>query len=180
MLWNIIKRNNNLVKYPVSRYISVININGFVEYIIERSDYPIDKCQDILKDDIVSVIGYGPQGRGQSLNLKDNNINVCLGLRKGSSWDTALGDGWIEGKDLFEIEEACCRSSIIQYLLSDVGQIQQWDNVKNYLDEGDTLYFSHGFGITFEDKTNIIPPEDVDVVFSCTKGCRINSKRPFP
>ena len=170
MLRNIIKRNNNLVKYPVSRSISVININGFVEDIIERSDYPIDKCQDILIDDIVSVIGYGPQGRGQSLNLKDNNINVCLGLRKGSSWDTALEDGWIEGKDLFEIEEACHRGSIIQYLLSDVGQIQQWDNVKNNLDKGDTLYFSHGFGITFEDKTNIIPPKDIDVVLVAPKG----------
>lgn len=161
------------------RKISTISINGIKEDIIERSDYPIPKCQDILKDHTVSIIGYGPQGRGQSLNLRDNNINVCLGLRKGSSWDLALQDGWVAGSNLFELDEACHRGSIIQYLLSDVGQIQQWDKVKNQLKSGDTLYFSHGFGITFKDKTNIIPPKDVDVVLVAPKGAGSTVRNHF-
>ena len=175
MLKNYIKDGFKIIKpfYSQkinSRFITTININGFKEDIIERSDYPINKCQDILKNHTVSIIGYGPQGKGQSLNLKDNNINVCLGLRKGPSWDEALKDGWVEGENLFGLDEACHRGTIIQYLLSDVGQIQQWDKVKNYLYQGDTLYFSHGFGITFSDKTNIIPPRNVDVVLVAPKG----------
>ena len=166
MLRNI---KNNLKNIKL-RSISTININGVKEDIIERADYPISKCQNILKDETVSIIGYGPQGRGQSLNLKDNNINVILGLRKGPSWDSALKDGWIEGENLFEMDEATHKGTIIQYLLSDVGQIQQWDRVKSNLNEGNTLYFSHGFGVTYKDKTNIIPPENIDVVLVAPKG----------
>lgn len=177
MLRNLLK--SNVFKSSNLRKISTISINGIKEDIIERSDYPIPKCQDILKDHTISIIGYGPQGRGQSMNLRDNNINVCLGLRKGSSWDLALQDGWVAGSNLFELDEACHRGSIIQYLLSDVGQIQQWDKVKNQLKSGDTLYFSHGFGITFKDKTNIIPPKDVDVVLVAPKGAGSTVRNHF-
>ena len=177
MLRNLLK--SNVFKSSNLRKISTISINGIKEDIIERSDYPIRKCQDILKDHTISIIGYGPQGRGQSLNLRDNNINVCLGLRKGSSWDLALQDGWVAGSNLFELDEACHRGSIIQYLLSDVGQIQQWDKVKSQLKSGDTLYFSHGFGITFKDKTNIIPPKDVDVVLVAPKGAGSTVRNHF-
>ena len=178
MLRNLLKKSN-VFKSSNLRKISTISINGIKENIIERSDYPISKCQDILKGHTVSIIGYGPQGRGQSLNLRDNNINVCLGLRKGSSWDLALQDGWVAGSNLFELDEACHRGSIIQYLLSDVGQIQQWDKVKSQLKSGDTLYFSHGFGITFKDKTNIIPPKDVDVVLVAPKGAGSTVRNHF-
>ena len=164
------KKVSPILKNNFNKLISTISINGIEEDIIERSDYPVSKCQDILANKKVSIIGYGPQGRGQSLNLRDNNINVCLGLRKGNSWDKALEDGWIEGKDLFEMEEACDKGNVIQYLLSDVGQIQQWDKVKPHLKENDTLYFSHGFGITFNKKTNIIPPNNIDVVLVAPKG----------
>ena len=179
MLHNIIKKSSQVLNPSNLRFISTININGFKEQIIERSDYPLDKCQDILKNHTVSVIGYGPQGKGQSLNLKDNNINVILGLRKGPSWDEALKDGWTEGKDLFEMDEACHKGSIIQYLLSDVGQIEKWNNIKQYLYENDTLYFSHGFGITFKDKTNIIPPENIDVVLVAPKGAGSTVRNHF-
>ena len=161
------------------RNISTININGYKEDIIERTDYPINKCKEILKNKVVSVIGYGPQGRGQSLNMIDNNIKVILGLRKGNSWDMALKDGWIEGKNLFGIEEACHKSNVIQYLLSDVGQIQQWNKVKKYLYKGDTLYFSHGFGITFKKKTKIIPPKNIDVVMVAPKGAGLTVSNHF-
>ena len=68
------------------------------------------------------------------------------------------------------MDEATHKGTIIQYLLSDVGQIQQLDRVKSNLNEGNTLYFSHGFGVTYKDKTNIIPPENIDVVLVAPKG----------
>jgi ketol-acid reductoisomerase len=178
MLSNFTKSTKNMIM-PFKRAISTISINGINEVIMERSDYPISKCQEILSDKLVSIIGYGPQGRGQSLNLRDNNINVCLGLRKGPSWDKALEEGWTEGKDLFEMEEACDKGNVIQYLLSDVGQIQQWEKVKPHLKENDTLYFSHGFGITYKDKTNIIPPDNIDVTLVAPKGAGSTVRNHF-
>ena len=77
-----------------------LNINGYKEQIIERSDYPIEKCQEILNGKITAILGYGPQGRGQSLNMRDQGFNVIVGLRRGSSWDKAIKDGWIEDKNL--------------------------------------------------------------------------------
>ena len=65
---------------------------------------------------------------------------------------------------LFEIEEACKKGTIIQYLLSDAGQIEMWETVKKHLTENKALYFSHGFGITYKDQTNIIPPKNIDVI----------------
>ena len=161
------------------RTITTICVNGIHEYIYERKDYPLNLCHHILKDDKVAVLGYGPQGRGQSLNLKDNKINVILGLRKGPSWDKALEDGWKEDEDLFEMEAACQQSNIIQYLLSDVGQIKSWNVVKKNLKENDTLYFSHGFGLTFQDKTNIIPPKNIDVVLVAPKGAGNTVRNKF-
>ena len=134
-----------------------LDINGFKELIIERSDYPIESCKKILDNETTAILGYGPQGRGQGLNMRDQGFDVILGLRKGESWDKAIRDGWLEGENLFEIEEATKRGTIIQFLLSDAGQIQAWPTVKENLNEGDTLYFSHGFGIIFHDDTNTIP-----------------------
>ena len=114
------------------------------------------------------------------MNLKDNGFNVIVGQRKNSkSWDKAISDGWVEGKDLFEIEEACEKGTIIQYLLSDAGQIEMWDTVKKYLTKGKALYFSHGFGITYKDQTNIIPPKDVDVILVAPKGSGTSLRRLF-
>jgi len=126
-----------------------ININGYLEDIIERSDYPLERCRDILAKEVTAILGYGPQGSGQSLNMRDQGFNVILGLRKGSSWKKALSDGWVVGENLFEIEEAVKRGTIIQFLLSDAGQIHAWQTVKENLSPGNALYFSHGFGIVF-------------------------------
>ena len=101
-----------------------LNVNGYKEQIIERSDYPIEKCKEILDNKVTAILGYGPQGRGQSLNMRDQGFNVIVGLRKGSSWDRAIKDGWIEGENLFEINEATEKGDIVQFLLSDAGQIQ--------------------------------------------------------
>ena len=71
-----------------------IDVNGFKEDIIERSDFPAEKTRAVLKDEVTAILGYGPQGRGQGLNMRDQDFNVVLGLRKGRSWDKALEDGW--------------------------------------------------------------------------------------
>jgi ketol-acid reductoisomerase len=90
-----------------------------------------------------------------------------------------LNDGWEEGKNLFDVQEAAQKASIIQFLLSDAGQIQAWPKIKEALNEGDALYFSHGFGITYKERTNIIPPDYVDVIMVAPKGSGTSLRRLF-
>ena len=156
-----------------------LNINGYKEHIVERSDYPIEQCKEILNNKITAILGYGPQGRGQGLNMRDQGFNVIIGLRKGPSWEKALEDGWVENENLFEINEAAKKGDIIQFLLSDAGQIQAWPDVKKNLSEGDTLYFSHGFGVVFHADTNIIPPKDINVVLVAPKGSGLTVRNHF-
>ena len=114
------------------------------------------------------------------MNLRDNGFNVIVGQRKGSkTWDKAVADGWIPGETLFEIEEACQRGTIIEYLLSDAAQIEVWPKVKKHLTAGKTLYFSHGFAITYKERTGIVPPADVDVVLVAPKGSGTSLRRMF-
>lgn len=148
-----------------------LNFGGVIENVVTRDELTLQQSQEILKNETLAVLGYGVQGPGQALNLRDNGINVIVGQRKGSaSWEKALSDGWKEGENLFEIEEACKRGTVLMNLLSDAGQIQEWDTVKKHLTEEKTLYFSHGFGVTFKEKTGIVPPENVDVVLVAPKG----------
>ena len=137
------------------------------------------KSRAILKNKTISIIGYGRQARSQALNLLDSNFNVILGLRDGYSYQQAINDGWKENYNLFNIEEAADRGDIIKYLLSDLGQINQWDNIKPYLKMDKTLYFSHGFGITYSDQTKIKPPEDIDVVMVTPKCKGTNVRLNF-
>ncbi len=157
-----------------------MNFGGVTENVVTRQEYPLSKALETLKDDTIAIIGYGVQGPGQSLNLRDNGFNVIVGQRKGSkSWDKAVADGWVEGKDLFEIEEACRRATIIEYLLSDAGQIAMWPTIKKHLTAGKALYFSHGFGITYSDRTGIVPPADIDVIMVAPKGSGTSLRRLF-
>lgn len=150
------------------------------EEVVTREEFPLSKAQDVLKNETIAVLGYGVQGPGQALNLKDNGFNVIIGQRKNSkSWEKAVEDGWIPGKNLFELEEAASKGTILQYLLSDAGQIAQWGLVKKHLKSGKTLYFSHGFGITYSDQTGIIPPADVDVILVAPKGSGTSLRRLF-
>jgi len=150
---------------------SKINFGGVEENVITRDEFSLEKAREVLKGETIAVIGYGVQGPGQSLNLKDNGFNVIVGQRKDSAtWNKAVSDGWIPGETLLEIEEAAERATIIEYLLSDAGQISQWPNVKKHLKKGDALYFSHGFGITFHEQTGIVPPKDIDVILVAPKG----------
>jgi ketol-acid reductoisomerase len=159
---------------------AILNFGGVEEQVITREEFPLAKAREILKDETIAVIGYGVQGPGQALNLRDNGFNVIVGQRKpGKSWDKALADGWVEGENLFELEAALEKGTIIMYLLSDAGQIQLWPTVQKYLSAGKALYFSHGFGITYKERSGIIPPADVDVFLAAPKGSGTSLRRLF-
>jgi ketol-acid reductoisomerase len=157
-----------------------LNFGGVEENVVTREEFPLKKAQEALKNEVVAVIGYGVQGPGQALNQKDNGINVIVGQRKNSkSWDKAVADGFVPGETLFEIEEALEKGTIICYLLSDAAQIEYWPKVKQHLTPGKALYFSHGFGITFSERTGIVPPADVDVFLVAPKGSGTSLRRMF-
>lgn len=157
-----------------------LNFGGVEENVVTREEFPLKKALETLKDETIAIIGYGVQGPGQSLNLRDNGFNVIVGQRKGgASWEKAKADGWVEGETLFEIDEACKKATIIQYLLSDAGQIAVWPTIKKHLTAGKALYFSHGFGVTYHERTGIVPPKDVDVILVAPKGSGTSLRRMF-
>ena len=158
-----------------------IDFGGVLEEVITADEFPLEKARDILKDEVIAVLGYGVQGPGQGLNMKDNGINVIVGQSKEfkDDWDRAVSDGWEPGKTLFDIEEAAQRGTIIMMLVSDAAQKAIWPNVKKCLNTGDALYFSHGFSIVFKDQTGVIPPEDVDVILVAPKGSGTTVRRNF-
>ena len=157
-----------------------MNFGGVIEKVVTSQEFSLEKAREILKDEVIAVLGYGVQGPGQACNLRDNGFNVIVGQRKGSkSWDKAVEDGWVPGETLFEIEEACQKATIIEYLLSDAGQISVWPTIKPYLTPGKALYFSHGFGITYKERTGIVPPADVDVILVAPKGSGTSLRRMF-
>jgi ketol-acid reductoisomerase len=157
-----------------------MNFGGVTENVVTREEFPLEKAREVLKNETIAVIGYGVQGPGQSLNLRDNGFNVIVGQRKGGkTWEKAIADGWVPGETLFDIEEAAERGTIIQYLLSDAAQIEVWPRLKPYLTPGKALYFSHGFGITYKERTGIIPAEDIDVILVAPKGSGTSLRRMF-
>ncbi len=148
-----------------------IDFGGVMEEVITSEEFTLEKARAVLEKEVVAVIGYGVQGPGQALNMRDNGIQVIVGQREGgASWDRAVADGFVPGETLFPIEAAASRATVIQYLLSDAGQVAMWPKVKACLNEGDALYFSHGFGVVYKDQTDIVPPENVDVILAAPKG----------
>jgi ketol-acid reductoisomerase len=157
-----------------------INFGGTIEHVVTREEFHLTKALELLKNETLAVLGYGTQGMGQSLNLKDNGFHVIVGQRKNTAgWKKAIKDGWKEGVDLFPLEIALQRGTIILYLLSDAGQIECWPMVKKYLTEGKTLHFSHGFGIVYSDKTGIIPPKNIDITMIAPKGSGTSLRKLF-
>jgi ketol-acid reductoisomerase len=157
-----------------------IRIGNTVEQCVERADYPPERIKQILGNETIAVLGYGVQGKGQSLNMRDNGLSVIIGLREGSKgWKQAQEDGWVPGKTLFPLEEAAKRGTILQYLLSDAGQKDFWPKLKPLLTKGKALYFSHGFSIVFKDQTGVVPPPDVDVILCAPKGSGTTVRRHF-
>jgi ketol-acid reductoisomerase len=149
-----------------------IDFGGTIEEVVTREEFPLEKAREVLKDEVVAVLGYGVQGPAQALNMRDNGIHVIVGgdPQRKRSWNKAMNDGWVPGETLLPIEEALARATMIQYLVSDAGQMLLWPTVKAGLKEGDALYFSHGFAIVYNDQTGIAPPEYVDVILVAPKG----------
>ncbi|RCI09256.1 hypothetical protein L249_1571 [Ophiocordyceps polyrhachis-furcata BCC 54312] len=170
-----------------TRGVKTIDFAGVKEDVYERSDWPQDKLRQYFKNDTLALIGYGSQGYGQGLNLRDNGLNVIIGVRKnGKSWNDAVNDGWVPGKTLFEVDEAISRGTVVMNLLSDAAQSETWPAIKPQLTKDSkppfeptfvdadspwqTLYFSHGFSPVFKDLTKVDVPEDIDVILCAPKG----------
>ena len=158
-----------------------IDFGGVVESVVTREEFPLSRAKEILKDECIVVIGYGVQGPAQSLNMRDNGLEVIIGQRPEDTlyWDKAINDGWEPGKNLLPIEEAAERGTIIQYLVSDAAQMLVWPSLKKHLKAGDALYFSHGFSIVYSDQTGVVPPEDIDVILVAPKGSGTSVRRDF-
>ena len=158
-----------------------INFGGVEEEVTTVDEFTLEKARDILKDETIAVIGYGVQGPGQSLNMKDNGFNVIIGQAKEfkADWDRAVADGWVPGETLFDIQEAATKGTIIQMLVTDAAQKFVYPTIKECMNPGDALYFSHGFSIVYKDQTEIIPREDVDVILVAPKGSGTSVRRNF-
>ena len=156
-----------------------MNFGGVIETVVTSKEFSLEKAREVLKDEVIAVIGYGVQGPGQACNLRDNGFNVIVGQRQGKTYDKAVADGWVPGKTLFSIEEAAEKGTILCMLLSDAGQIQQWPTIKQYLKPGKTLYYSHGFAINWSDRTGVVPPKDVDVIMVAPKGSGTSLRTMF-
>ena len=149
-----------------------IDFGGVVEEVITSEEFPLSKVREVLQDERITVLGYGVQGPGQAMNLRDNGFSVVIGQREEEPlyWNKAVKDGFVPGKTLLPIDEAVKRGTIILYLLSDAGQMAAWPTVKANLKEGDALYFSHGFSIVYKEQTKVVPPANVDVILVAPKG----------
>ncbi|EGV62161.1 Bifunctional acetohydroxyacid reductoisomerase [Yamadazyma tenuis] len=159
------------VSYTATRGIKTINFAGTEEIVHERADWPREKLLEYFKNDTLALIGYGSQGYGQGLNLRDNGLNVIIGVRKdGASWKAAIEDGWVPGENLFDVKEAIQKGTYVMNLLSDAAQSETWSTIKPLLTKGKTLYFSHGFSPVFKSLTNVEPPTDIDVILAAPKG----------
>ena len=155
---------------------ATIDFGGVKEEVVTREEFPVSKALEVLKDETIAVIGYGVQGPAQALNMKDNGFRVIVGQSQKfkRDWDRAVADGWVPGETLFDIDEAARRGTVIQMLVSDAAQKAIWPTIKECLNEGDALYFSHGFSIVYKDQTGVIPPDNVDVILVAPKGSGLN------
>ena len=156
-----------------------LNFGGVIENVMTSKEFSLEKAREVLKNETIAVLGYGVQGPGQACNLRDNGFNVIVGQREGKTYDKAVSDGWVPGETLFSIEEAAEKGTIVCLLLSDAAQIAVWPSVKPYLTAGKALYFSHGFGINWSDRTGIVPPADIDVIMVAPKGSGTSLRTMF-
>ncbi len=156
-----------------------LNFGGVEETVITRDEFTLERAREVLAGETIAVLGYGVQGPGQSQNLRDNGFNVIVGQRQGKTYDKAVADGWKPGETLFSIQEAASRATIILCLLSDAAVIEVWPTLKPELTKGKALYFSHGFAITWNDRTGVVPPKDIDVIMVAPKGSGTSLRTMF-
>jgi len=160
---------------------AMINFGGVEENVVMRDEFSLEKARDVLSNEVIAVLGYGVQGPAQALNMRDNGFNVIIGQSSDfkKDWERALNDGWEPGKTLFSVEEAAEKGTILQYLISDAGQKIVWPKIKSRLNDGDALYFSHGFSIVYKEKTGVIPPDNIDVILVAPKGSGASVRKNF-
>jgi ketol-acid reductoisomerase len=158
-----------------------IDFGGVVEDVVTRAEFPLEKARSVLGDEVVAVLGYGVQGPAQALNMRENGMSVIVGgsPERKRSWNKARDDGWVPGETLLPWEEAVERATIVQFLVSDAGQMALWPTIEPHLSEGDALYFSHGFAIVYNDQTGVVPPDFVDVILVAPKGSGTSVRRNF-
>ena len=158
-----------------------ISFGGEVENVVLREEFPVEKAREVLKDEVIAIIGYGVQGPAQALNMRDQGFRVIIGQAPEfkQDWDKAVRDGFVPGETLFPVEEAARRGTIIQYLVSDAAQRLIWPKLKPCLNEGDALYFSHGFSVVYKEQTGVIPPANVDVILVAPKGSGASVRTNF-
>ena len=160
-----------------------LDFGGVRENVVTRNEFTVEHARDILKNEVVVSLGYGIQGRAQSLNMRDNGVKVIIGQEKTGYnkpyYDLALEDGWVPGETLFSLEEAARRGTIKMFLLTDAGQREMWPTIKASLKDGDALYFSHGFSIVYGQMTGVVPPKNIDVILVAPKGSGTSVRRNF-
>jgi ketol-acid reductoisomerase len=161
--------------------VTKIDFGGVVEDVVTRNEFPLERAREVLEDEVVAVLGYGVQGPAQALNMKDNGLHVIVGgsPERSRSWEKAQDDGWVPGETLFPWEDAVERATVVQYLVSDAGQMALWPTIEPHFSEGDALYFSHGFAVVYNDQTGVVPPEFLDVVLVAPKGSGTSVRRNF-
>ncbi|MDI9633136.1 MAG: ketol-acid reductoisomerase [Methanolinea sp.] len=126
--------------------------------------YDSDADLGVLAGKKIAVIGYGSQGRGQALNLRDSGLDVVVGLRPGRSWQAATADGF----SVYPVADAVKMAEIVQVLVPDEHQAALYrEEIRPHLSEGKCLMFSHGFNIHYG---QIVPPPDIDVIMVAPKG----------
>jgi len=126
--------------------------------------YESDADLSIFDNRKIAIIGYGSQGRGQALNLRDSGLDIIIGLRPGRSWELASKDGF----EVSTVAEATKKADVIQILLPDEKQADIYElEIRANLVENNCLMFSHGFNIHYG---QIVPPPTVDVIMVAPKG----------
>lgn len=127
--------------------------------------YDKDANLDDLKNRTIAIVGYGIQGRGQALNLRDSGLNVIVAQRPGGpNYEQAIKDGFKP----VDVAEAAKKADIIQILTQDHLQAEIYKkSIRKYMRKGKSLVFSHGFNIHFG---QIKPPADIDVWMIAPKG----------
>ena len=155
-------------------------VGGVTETVYERTDFPPAKLKETLAKETVAVLGYGPQGRAQALNLRDKGVKVFVCNRQDPNYEIAKQDGWVPGKTLLtDMAEGVRKATVVLYLLSDAGQKACWSQVGPNLQPGAALYFSHGFSIVYKDQTGVVPPPNVDVIMVAPKGSGTTVRRLY-
>jgi ketol-acid reductoisomerase len=135
--------------------------------------YEKDASLEILKDEVIAVIGYGIQGHAQAQNMRDSGLNVIIGCIKDAFWDKAKEAGF----DVYPIDEAAKKGDIVHVLIPDEVQAGVYkEHIHDNLEEGNALAFSHGFNIRFK---QIVPPANIDVIMFAPKGPGAIVRREF-